>query len=202
MTPTRSRTTIRAIALPLLSLAVVGLMASTAAGDSNQALPADTGTVKSEIKIKKTRLTDLQVTTPGPLDGAEAEVTMTSVSGIKDGVPYASTLASLKLKNVAKAAEGTTYGVHLHVGPCVRGDGAAALAHYNNDVATGAPTVQVGPRTEIWLDATITDKGEAESWTTIKWIPQPGIRSIVFHSDHTADTGAAGPRLACIPAII
>ncbi len=202
MTPTRNRTTIRAIALPLLSLAVVGLMASTAAGDSNQALPADTGTVKSEIKIKKTRLTDLQVATPGPLDGAEAEVKLTSVSGVKGGVPYASTLVELKLKDVDKAAEGTTYGVHLHVGPCVRGDGAAAGPHYNTDAIAGLPTVVVGPRTEIWLDATITDKGDAESWTTVKWIPQPGTRSIVFHSSPTMDDGMAGSRLACLPAII
>ncbi len=160
--------------------------------------PADTGTMKSEFKLKR-KLTDLQPGVAGPLDRAEAELEIKSVSGTRNGQAYASTLATLKIKGVDRAAEGAVFGAHLHVGPCVPGDGAAAGPHYNVDVITGAPVVREGPRAELWLDVTITDKGEAESASTVGWVPQSGQRSLVLHADPTSDTGAAGARQVCLP---
>ena len=36
-----------------------------------------------------------------------------------------------------EGADDLTFGAHLHSGPCVAGDPAAALGHYNTDVMAG-----------------------------------------------------------------
>lgn len=183
----------------MLGLAALGISAAAAVGDSTQAVVA---TIKSEVKVKK-KLTDLQPTVAGPFDKAQAELTINSISGAAAAGPYASTILTLKVKEIDKAVTGMTYGVHLHVGPCVAGDGVAAGTHYNNDMVSGMPMpMRINPRTEIWLDATVTDKGEAESSTTVKWLIVPGTRSLVFHTEPTADSGAAGVRQACLPVVI
>ena len=69
-------------------------------------------------------LTDLQPGVDDPLDGATARLTMIEHAG--------STTFVLIVTDVDPAAAGQTYGAHLHVGPCVAGEGAAAGPHYNS----------------------------------------------------------------------
>lgn len=195
MNSTQRRLTAGVGAALSLTLVVGGSMAASAHNDG--VLP-DSPTDKDSVKVKED-LVDLQPDIGGPLEDAEADLKLTSTFGVAEGEPYATTLAKLKVKDIDESAVGRTFGVHLHVGPCEEGNGAAAGPHYNDEVFSGVPDAQVSPRTEIWLDITATDDGKAESATTVQWIPQPGDRSLVFHADPTADSGASGTRLACVP---
>lgn len=103
---------------------------------------------------------------------------------------------TLRIRGVDRAAVGTTYGAHLHTGPCVAGDGAAAGPHYNASTAT--PPV-VSSDTEVWLDFTVKRKGKAGSEARTSFTPTPGNRSVVIHAMPTAHDGTAGARLACLP---
>ena len=98
-------------------------------------------------------------------------------------------------------ADGETFGAHLHAGPCVAGNGAAALGHYNTDVIAGVVPAEVSEETEVWLDLTVDD-GAGTATASVPFVPLPGERSVVVHAlatDH--HTGAAGPRLACLPVV-
>ena len=75
------------------------------------------------------------------------------------------------------------------------GGGAAALGHYNHSTS---PRV-VSPETELWLDVTINDGGNAQSLARVDWAPDAGMRSVVIHARPTAADGTAGDRLACLP---
>jgi hypothetical protein len=132
-------------------------------------------------------LRDLAPTASGPFDGARAKFTLDTREGTK---------ATLIVHGVDPAVAGTTFGAHLHVGPCVAGNGAAALGHYNHS-GTTPPTVN--DRTEIWLDVTIDPEGNGRSVSTVDWTPLAGTRSVVIHANPTAPDGTAGPRLACLP---
>jgi len=95
------------------------------------------------------------------------------------------------------AAAGTTYGVHVHVGPCVAGNGAAAGPHYNTG---GTPSTD----TEVWLDFTVLPGGYGFAYTTVPFTIEPGdAQSMVVHALPTQDggptPGAAGGRQACLP---
>ena len=74
-------------------------------------------------------LTDLQPGVDDPLDGATARLIMIEHAG--------STTFVLIVTDIDPAVAGQTYGAHLHVGPCVAGDGAAAGPHYNQSVLDG-----------------------------------------------------------------
>ncbi len=63
-------------------------------------------------------LSDLQIAAAGPFDGATAAVQIVS-SGT-------SSHTVLRVRGI-DGAEGQTFGAHLHLGPCVAGNGAAAL---------------------------------------------------------------------------
>jgi Cu/Zn superoxide dismutase len=94
-------------------------------------------------------------------------------------------------------AVGTRYGVHVHVGPCVAGNGAAAGPHYNTG---GTPTES----NEVWLDFTVRPGGYGFASTTVPFVIEPGAaNSIVVHAEPTQDggatPGAAGARQACLP---
>ncbi len=100
-----------------------------------------------------------------------------------------------------EGADGETFGAHLHAGPCVAGDPAAALGHYNTDVLAGVVPPEVSERTEVWLDVTVDD-GAGTATASVPFVPLPGSRSVVVHAlatDH--HTGAAGARLACLPVV-
>jgi hypothetical protein len=132
-------------------------------------------------------LRDLAPTSAGPFDGARAKFTLDTHKG---------TRAALIVHGVDPAVAGTTFGAHLHVGPCVAGNGAAALGHYNH---SGTTPLTVNDRTEIWLDVTIDSEGDGRSVATVDWAPLAGARSVVIHANPTAPDGTAGPRLACLP---
>lgn len=94
------------------------------------------------------------------------------------------------------AAAGRTLGAHVHVGPCVAGNGAAAGPHYNT--GAGRPP---SPENEVWLDFTIQPGGVAYASTVVPFEIAPGTaRSVVIHALPTEEgTGLAGARLACLP---
>lgn len=136
-------------------------------------------------------LSDLQPTTSEPLDGANAQLTMAAHDG--------STTFELRLFDINRSASARTFGAHLHFGPCVAGNGAAALGHYNTDVVAGVSPPQIDETTEVWLDFVVNPAGNATAVTTVPFVPTPGNRSIVIHRDPTNSAGVAGPRLACLP---
>jgi Cu/Zn superoxide dismutase len=128
-------------------------------------------------------------TTAAAFDGARAKVQLQT-----DGD---STRMALVVRGIDPSLAGGRYGAHLHVGPCVAGDGAAALGHYN--VSTADPVV-ISDQTEVWLDFTVTADGEGRSGARVPFVPVPDDRSVVIHALPTNPvTGAAGARLACLP---
>lgn len=102
----------------------------------------------------------------------------------------------LVLTGLDGSAAGTTYGAHVHVGPCVAGNGGAAGAHYNTGDG-GVPSTA----NEVWLDFTVRPGGVAVSRATVGFeIPSGAAQSVVIHADPTEHgTGAAGARIACLP---
>ena len=135
-------------------------------------------------------LVDLSSTTADPFGEASAHLVMTETGK--------GTMFHLRVKGIARAAAGTEYGAHLHLGPCVEGNGAAALGHYNASTAT--PPV-VNNQTEVWLDFEVTDDGTGAGDALVPFVPVPGERSVVIHAEATAPSGAAGPRLVCLPVV-
>lgn len=134
-------------------------------------------------------LEDFSAATAEPFDGAEATVNLQSTS--------TASRVTLAVRGIDPTKAGIQYGAHLHVGPCVSGDAAAALGHYN--VSTAVPAV-VSAKTEVWLDFTVTGDGEGRAVARVPFVPAPSQRSVVIHALPTNRvTGAAGARLACLP---
>ncbi len=103
------------------------------------------------------------------------------------------TIVRLNVNDIGAVASGTTFGAHVHVGPCVAGNGAAALGHYNHGGGVSAET-------EVWLDFTVTKGGTGHATAIVPFaIPAGGAGSIVIHALPTAADGSAGARLACLP---
>ncbi|WP_410791710.1 superoxide dismutase family protein [Kribbella sp. C-35] len=127
----------------------------------------------------------------GPFESGRAVVVMVSQG--------ARTTVRLKVTGVGRTAAGRTFGAHLHTGPCVAGDGAAAGPHYNTDVINGRKPARVDREREIWLDFTVSPSGAANASTAVPFAPKPGDRSIVIHEHATDHHGTAGARLACLP---
>ncbi len=129
-------------------------------------------------------LADLS-TSADPFDDARA------AAAAKVGEGHTS--VRLKLRNIDRDYAGSTFGAHVHVGPCVENNGAAAGSHYN---AGGG----VSPETEVWLDFTVRSNGTARAKARVSFeIPPGAAMSIVIHESPTAPDGAAGARLACLP---
>ena len=60
---------------------------------------------------------------------------------------------------------------------------------------------EISEDTEIWLDFTVDD-GAGTATASVPFVPLPGERSVVVHAMETDHhTGAAGPRLACLPLV-
>ena len=140
-------------------------------------------------------LTDLQPYSTGPFDGADAVVKVIES-------PTGDTKFGIRIKGIGPSAVGE-FGAHMHVGPCVAGDPAAALGHYNTDRLAGIATPRISPETEVWLDLVPDEDGVAVDHTQVPFLPDPGennARSIVIHVEATdEDTGLAGARQACLP---
>ncbi len=176
-----SITSCRALAVPAI-VALTGLVVS---------LPTSAAAGGPLVRASGP-LSDLQPAVAGPLDGAVAAVQIVeSARGSH---------ALLRVRGI-DGADGVTFGAHLHVGPCVAGDGAAALGHYNTDVLAGSSEPEVSEDTEVWLDVRVRGGGGTAT-ASVPFVPAPGARSVVIHAlptDH--HTGAAGARLACLPVI-
>lgn len=78
-------------------------------------------------------LSDLQPPTASAFDGASAKVTPVTR-------PDATTTV-LRVHGVDPAVAGRTFGVHLHEGSCLAGNGGLAGGHYNHTKALGQPVV-------------------------------------------------------------
>jgi Cu/Zn superoxide dismutase len=142
--------------------------------------------------VSHTGLSDLRPTVADPTDGATAHVTSVRAGG--------ETHTVLALHGLDRSVAGTTYGAHVHVGPCVAGDGAAALGHFNIDVFDHAHEVEVSPYTEVWLDFTVTRGGTGHAVAHVPFeVPEGAAASVVVHAQPTAPDGSAGPRIACLP---
>jgi Cu-Zn family superoxide dismutase len=138
-------------------------------------------------------LADLQPGTAGPFDGARASFQLVASAH--------GSHALLRVSGIGAAADGSVFGAHLHLGPCVAGNGAAALGHYNTDVLAGITPARVDERREVWLDLRVED-GAAASTAAVPFVPLPGARSVVVHAKATDHhTGGAGDRLACLPVV-
>lgn len=134
-------------------------------------------------------LSDLAPKTEEPLEGASATLRMTL--GEKRSAFV------LKIEDIDRSAAGKEYGAHLHTGPCVPGEGAAAGPHYNS---ANPPIVDEDH--EVWLDFTVSRHGTGKAVTVVPFVPKHGARSVVVHEMATnPDTGAAGGRLACFPVV-
>jgi hypothetical protein len=136
-------------------------------------------------------LRDLQLGAAGPFDHARASLVMVQHRG--------RSLVVLQVRGIDRSVAGRDFGAHLHVGPCVTGDGAAAGSHYNADALAGHVPPRIDATTEVWLDFTATRAGTGFALTHVPFAPLPGRRAIVIHQEPTDPQGAAGPRLACLP---
>ena len=138
-------------------------------------------------------LRDLQPATAGPFDTASASFQL--VESAKGSH------ALLQVRGIGETSHHAVYGAHLHAGPCVAGDPAAALGHYNTDVMAGATPPEISEDTEVWLDLHV-HHGGATSTASVPFVPRPGTRSVVVHALETDHhTGTAGARLACLPVV-
>ncbi len=135
--------------------------------------------------FSKAPLTDVS-SLADPTDGAWAVASATVGNG--------QTVVVFNVKDMDRNQAGRQFGAHVHVGPCVNGDGLAAGGHYK--VAGAEPSAE----TEVWLDFTVTRGGTGHATAIVPFEIAPGAaHSIMVHRDPTSPTGAAGPRLACIP---
>jgi hypothetical protein len=137
----------------------------------------------------------------GAYDSTHAKVTIVQ----RDTV---STKFSIKITGIDISASGEKVGAHLHIGPCVEGDGDAAGRHYNSQmVPAGTLTVYADAEknsdTEVWFDLVPSKEDGAASFTsTVPFVPKDvdGVMSIVVHIEPTQpDTGFANSRQACFP---
>lgn len=133
-------------------------------------------------------LTDLSAGA-NPTDGAYGQVVAAAPG---NGTTY----FVFVVRGLDPGAAGTTLGAHVHEGPCVPGNGAAAGPHYNTG-AGGVPS----PDNEVWLDFTILPGGVGYAYAVAPFVIAPGdAQSVVIHALPTQPgTGLAGARLACLP---
>jgi len=160
--------------------------AALAAGLTLGAAPAGAATTFVQ---SHGQLSDLAPSAENATDGAHASLWVLASGG--------STTFWLLVTGLDPASAGTTFGVHVHVGPCVAGNGAAAGPHYN----TGGTAT---PETEVWLDFTVLPGGFGYAVAHVPFEIVPGTaQSIVIHAEPTQEggstPGAAGSRQACLP---
>ncbi len=138
-------------------------------------------------------LSDLSTATPDVFDGAKATAFMMSVNG--------ESTFRLHVRGIDKSAVGNKYPAHLHEGPCVAGEGVAAGGHYNAQKEEGLPAPYlVNGDTEVHLDFTVSSQRSARVVAVVPFVPKPGDRSIVIHSNQPPVAPATSPtRWACLP---
>jgi hypothetical protein len=182
MTPTSRRV----LAMP----AIVALAGFVGTGPGAEAPGAHDGRGAPVVRASGP-LSDLDPTATSPFEGASAAVRISLL-------PHGGSRTVLRVRGI-DGADGQTFGAHLHAGPCIAGQPAAALGHYNTDVLAGVVPPEISDRTEIWLDFTVDDEG-GRATASVPFVPLPGARSVVIHAAATDHhTGTAGARLACLP---
>lgn len=123
-----------------------------------------------------------------PLAGATARVHAVRTGSGK-------TTVTLHITELNPELAGSTFGAHVHTGPCGT-EGIHAGPHYAHPPAS--PDQSLEDR-EVWLDFTVNSGGRAHAEATRSFtIPAVAARSVVLHASPTAPNGNAGPRLACI----
>jgi Cu/Zn superoxide dismutase len=177
-----------AVGRKILTMTAVGAAAGLVAVPVTAAQADDS---PARVVTEQGELSDLIPAAAGPLDGARAVLVMVSDDGQSS--------VRLHVSGIDRSVAGRTFGAHLHFGPCVAGNGAAAGPHYNTDTLAGRVPPRVDETTEVWLDFTVTEGGTGHAAAEVPFVPQPGNRSIVIHQEPTDPSGAAGPRLACLP---
>lgn len=105
------------------------------------------------------------------------------------------TVVTLSVSGLPKAAEGKSFGAHVHQKGCGPAP-ADAGPHYQNP---GAPPGTPVHDKEIWLDFKAGPDGKGYTLTVARWLIAKGdAGSIIIHANPTnPDTGDAGPRLLC-----
>ena len=152
------------------------------------ALTAPTLALGASLLHAQGPLVDLQPAVPAPTDGARATVIALATESGR-------TIVFLRVRGLDPADAGRKLGAHVHVGPCVAGDGAAAGPHYKHD-----PAAPVSPEVEVWLDFTVSGNGTGFALTRVPFVIEEGdAQSVVVHALPTDPSGAAGDRLACLP---
>ncbi len=179
----------------LVLVGIVGAAILPAAADAPAREDTDRGVVGPRLRLYSGPLQDLTVdpSVPNPFRSAHATVAMAWVDGASSYV--------LQIRGASRSTAGASYGAHLHSGPCLAGDPDAAGLHYNLSRERGEDPVVVSDQTEVWLDFVLRGSGTARSAASVPFVPTRGDRSVVVHAEPTDDTGAAGPRLACLPIV-
>jgi len=135
-------------------------------------------------------LTDFASASGQATDGARAHV-------IVEATDTGGTRVQLQVTGLDQDAVGRTLGAHVHRGPCVADNGAAASSHYKHGDQTAVAT----PANEIWLDFVVQPGGVGFADTTVNFaVPTDAAASVVIHERATDNPGGtAGARYACIP---
>ena len=164
---------------------IVGL--ACAVGVASVAVASRAGVWRFEDGLR-----DYDTATSSPFDNARAKLQLVTTDG--------RTTAVLHVRDVDAKAAGATFGAHLHNGPCATNAPSLSSTHYNHLAHAGITPVLVSAGTEIWLDFTVDASGAGDASTVVQFAAAAGERSVVVHASPTNPaTGAAGPRLACLP---
>jgi Cu-Zn family superoxide dismutase len=183
--------------MAISALAVSALIFTPSATDGRDGLPASTVVASSDSSRMgwahyRGYLTDLSPRTDDVFDGAKASAVMIGMEG--------GSFFRLQITGIDKTAAGKEYPSHVHKGPCVAGQGASALGHYNTQEEAGFPAPwPVNTQTEVHLDFKVNSDGSARVTANVPFIPSPEKRSIVIHTDATPPAGSSPTRLSCLP---
>lgn len=172
--------------MPKRSRALVSTVLAGAAVSAGLVLAPGAQAANFGVVTSSAVVSDFAPLVANPTDGARATV-IAAEKGNRSSFVFIVTGMS--------AAPGSRFGVHVHTGPCVAGDGAAAGPHWRT-----SPTDPADALHEVWLDFTVRKGGYATSKAKVPFvIPDGSAQSIVIHALPTAVGGGAGPRLACLP---
>jgi superoxide dismutase, Cu-Zn family len=160
---------------------------STSSGDMSSSGKSGTGWAHY-----RGYLTDLSPSTDGVFDGARASVVMI---GLEGGSSF-----RLQIAGIDEHAVGKQFPTRLHKGPCVAGQGSMASGPYNTQEESGFPAPwAVNNQTEVHLDFKVNSDRTAQVSANVPFVPAPGRRSIVIHTDTRPPAGSSSARLACLP---
>jgi hypothetical protein len=196
--PVSERGTVaRTRSMAVAALATSALIVTPSAAAAHDGLQTRTAVASSDTSGMgwahyRGHLTDLSPSTDDVFDGAKASAVMIGMEG--------SSFFRLQITGIDERAAGKEYPTYLHTGPCVAGQAALALGHYNTQQEAGFPPPwRVNNQTEVHLDFKVNSDRSAHVSVNVPFIPVPEKRSIVIHPDATPPAGSSPARLACLP---